>query len=552
MAVAMLASLAVLVSLVALLVWPTSDPPSVANGSGVSPAIGESGQPSAEPLVVYVAASNKSVFEAVRRDYERDRGWRIDVQFGPSQTLLASAEVTGVGDLYLPADDSFLAAARKRGLLDAQLPLGAMRAIVAVPRGNPRKISTWNDLLQPDIRIALGSVEASAIGKMLKASLLERGLWDALHAHTTVYKTTVNEVANDVKAGAVDAGIVFDAVLHDYPTLEGVQLEELAPIKAHVAIGVLKASRQGARARHFARYLAARDKGLARYREFGFQPAVGDEWAETPELTLYSGSMLRPAIERTITEFEQREGARVTRVYNGCGILVAQMKAGQVPDAYFACDKEFMTQVKTLFPASQAVSRNELVILVKKGNPLGIRSLKDLTKDGLRVGIGHEKQCAMGWLTQRTFTEGGIREEVMKNVAVQTPTGDMLVNQMRSGSLDAAVAYLSNAAGAGDSLDAIRIQGLACAVAEQPFGIAKDSRYPRLAERLRDAIRSSGSQERFEQEGFRWVEVDQTPQASGKETSAPPTSAPPTSAPPTSAPATSTPATSAPAPGAAS
>ena len=153
----------------------------------------------------------------------------------------------------------------------------------------------------------------------------------------------------------------------------------------------------------------------------------------------------------------------------------------------------------------------------------------------------------MGWLTQRTFTEGGIREEVMKNVAVQTPTGDMLVNQMRSGSLDAAVAYLSNAAGAGDSLDAIRIQGLACAVAEQPFGIAKDSRYPRLAERLRDAIRSSGSQERFEQEGFRWVEVDQTPQASGKETSAPPTSAPPTSAP-----ATSTPATSAPAPGAAS
>lgn len=503
----MVASLALLVGLIAVLIWPSSNSPSGVVGQGVSGATGGSASVSAEPLVVYVAASNKSVFEAIRKDYERDCGQRVDVQFGPSQTLLASAEVTGTGDLYLPADDTFLDAAGKRGLLDMRLPVATMRAVVAVPQGNPKKIASWHDLLKPDVRIAQGSVEATAIGKLLKASLSARGLWDALESRTTVFKTTVNEVANDVKAGAVDAGIVFDAVLHDYKTLEAVPLPELGPIEAHVAVGVLKASRQAGRARHFVRYLAASDKGLARYREFGFTPVAGDPWAETPELTLYSGSMLRPAIERTIEEFERREGARVTRVYNGCGILVAQMKAGQIPDAYFACDKEFMTQVKSFFPESQAVSRNELVILVKKGNPHGIRSLKDLAKNGLRVGIGHEKQCAMGWLTQRTFAEGGVRDEVMKNVAVQTPTGDMLVNQMRSGSLDAAVAYLSNAAGAGDSLDAIRIQGLPCAIAEQPFGIAKDSRYPRLAERLLDAIRSAESQGRFEKEGFRWVEA---------------------------------------------
>ncbi len=58
--------------------------------------------------------------------------------------------------------------------------------------------------------------------------------------------------------------------------------------------------------------------------------------------------MLRPAIEQTIAEFERREGVKVTRVYNGCGILVAQMKAGEVPDAYFACDSEFMNQVNDI------------------------------------------------------------------------------------------------------------------------------------------------------------------------------------------------------------
>lgn len=196
----------------------------------------------------------------------------------------------------------------------------------------------------------------------------------------------------------------------------------------------------------------------------------------------------------------------MTRVYNGCGILVAQMKAGQIPDAYFACDVEFMNQVKDIFPVSETISQNELVILVKKGNPAGIRNLKDLSKDGLRVGIGHEKQCAMGWLTQRTFDEGGVREQVMKNVVVQTPTGDMLVNQMRSGSLDAAVAYLSNAAGSAEELDAIRIQGIPCSVANQPFGIAKETRHVQLASRLLQAIKTKTSQDRFAQEGFRWAE----------------------------------------------
>ena len=78
---------------------------------------------------------------------------------------------------------------------------------------------------------------------------------------------------------------------------------------------------------------------------------------------------------------------------------------------------------------------------------------------GLRVGIGHEKQCAMGWLTQQTLKEGRLQAEVMKNVTVQSPTGDMLVNQLKAGGLDAAVAYLSNAAGSADVLSAVRIVG---------------------------------------------------------------------------------------------
>jgi len=471
--------------------------------SGCSSA--ETGSTPKPALVVLCAASNQPVFEVIRRDYEQAYGIPVQVQYGPSQTLLAGVEVSQSGDLYLPADDGFLEAVRQKKLAAEMFPLAKMRAVVAAAKGNPKQITTWDDLLRADVRIAQASPDATAIGKLTRQTLSTSGLWESLNQHTTVFKTTVHEVANAVKVGTVDAGIVFDAVLHDYESLEAVTLPELK-IESQVTAAVLATCRQPQRALHFARYLSASDKGLVRYREFGFATVDGDAWSDKPEVTLYAGSMLRPAIEKTITAFEEREGIRVLRVYNGCGILVAQMKAGQVPDAYFACDVEFMKQVQDLFPTSNDISQNELVILVKKGNPFGLASLRDLAKPNLRVGIGHEKQCAMGWITQRTFREGGVQEEVMKNVVVQTPTGDMLVNQMRSGSLDAAVAYLSNAAGSAEFLDAIRIRGLPCSVATQPFGMSKNSGNKRTMERLLQALRAESSQLQFGQEGFRWVD----------------------------------------------
>lgn len=475
----------------------TSRPASKNSGAGTGSK--------ADPLVVLCAVSNQSVMEAIRADYEAEFGVPVQVQYGTSQALLASAEISKSGDVYLPADDSFLKMSRERGLSEADYPLGTMRAVVAVSKGNPKQIAKLDDLLREDVRVCLTNPDGAAIGKLTREVLSVSGQWAALEGRAAVFKTTVTEVANDVKLGTVDAGIVFDAVLHNYPDLEAVTIPELEAAVSHFGATILKSSSNSQQASHFARYLSASDKGLKHYAEHGFHTAAGDPWTDTPELVLYAGSMLRPAIEETITAFERREGVRVTRVYNGCGILVAQMKAGQVPDAYFACDTEFMGQVSDVFPESDVISQNELVIVVKKGNPFEIASLKDLTKPGLRVGIGHEKQCAMGWITQQTFKEAGLQSQLMKNVVVQTPTGDMLVNQMRSGSLDAAVVYLSNAAGSAEFLDAVRIQGIPCSVANQPYGIAKTSKQKLLGDRLLQAIRAESSKDKFATEGFRWV-----------------------------------------------
>ena len=238
-------------------------------------------------------------------------------------------------------------------------------------------------------------------------------------------------------------------------------------------------------------------------KKSGYEIVDGDVWADRPELHLLAGAMLRPAVEETITAFEQREDCQVTRVYNGCGILVAQMKAGQTPDAYFACDVTFMRQVADLFLDQTEVSQNRLAIIVPRGNPHAIHTLEDLGQPGLRLGVGHEKQCAMGALTQTMLNQTGWRAKVMNNVKVQSPTGDMLVNQLRTGSLDAIIAYVSNAVGAKDELEMIAID-IPCAIAVQPVAVGRDSTHKYLTARLLDALESRQSKERFEAQGFTW------------------------------------------------
>jgi molybdate transport system substrate-binding protein len=455
------------------------------------------------PLVLFCAASNQAVIEEILTQYEAEFGRAIQVQYGPSMTLLSSLEVSQLGDLYLPADGSFLDMAREKELVDEVLPIAEMHGVVAVRRGNPLNVTSFADLLRDDVRLVQAG-DAAAIGKVTRRVLGAAGLWRELDQATEAYRTTVTDVANDLVIGAADAGIVYDAVLYSYPDLEYVELPELQATASQVSIGVLRSTQNTAAALHFARYVSSRDRGLKEYAAQGFRVASGDKWSERPELTLYAGSMLRPAIEDSIVEFEEREGVRVSRVYNGCGILVGQMEQGLLPDAFFACDTEFMERVDEWFTSPTNVSQNELVILVQKGNPLAISSLRDLAREDVRVGIGHEKKCAMGWLTQNTLKEAGLQATIMPNVLVEAPTGDMLVNQLRTGSLDAAVAYLSNAAGSGDVLDAIRIDGLECAVASQPWAVAKESDYPQLSHRLYDKLVSPNSQKLFAAEGFRW------------------------------------------------
>jgi len=144
------------------------------------------------------------------------------------------------------------------------------------------------------------------------------------------------------------------------------------------------------------------------------------------------------------------------------------------------------------------------VIAVAKCKSFGLKEVKDLGKDNLKVGVGHEQQCALGAITKETFLKSGVYAAVRKNVKVESPTGDLLVNQLLTGALDAVVCYTSNVTPNLDKLDQIPITGIPCSSPDQPVAIAKGSAKQELAAKLIEYIRSAESRERFEKLGFGW------------------------------------------------
>ena len=298
-----LGSLAVLAILTLLLWW--------------GPGQRDSGSPSG-PLLVWCASGIQAPVEAAVRAFEKECGSSVQLQYGGSGTLLANIQVAGRGDLFIAADEGYLATARSKGLVEEVVPLGLMSPVIAVRKGNPTGIRSVDDL--PAGRISLAQPGAAAIGDVVRALLLKDGRWEALEKKVRVFKTTVMDVAMDVRLGAVDAGIVWDATVAQDPALEAVRDPALDPGQQKVAIGVLRSAVRPAAALRLARWLGAPDKGLLEFARRGYGVVDGDAWAETPEVVFFSGGVNRLAVEDTVRRFEEREGARVTRVYNGCGI----------------------------------------------------------------------------------------------------------------------------------------------------------------------------------------------------------------------------------------
>lgn len=160
------------------------------------------------------------------------------------------------------------------------------------------------------------------------------------------------------------------------------------------------------------------------------------------DLRVLCGSSMAAPVQELGRQFMLAHRARIEFDLGGSETLLPKILAGGRADV-FVCHDPFEEKLKAAGRWTDSVVVGYLapVLAVRPGNPKGIRSLQDLARPGLKIGIGDPRYSTCGELFVGALREQGIEGGVMANVILQARTHAEVANGLVLGPLDAVVVW---------------------------------------------------------------------------------------------------------------
>lgn len=218
-------------------------------------------------------------------------------------------------------------------------------------------------------------------------------------------------------------------------------------------------------------------------------------------LTVFAAASMEPTFTELAPTFEKdHPGVKVVFNFAGSQTLQEQIIQGAPADVFASANQKQMDPVVAagLNAGTPTVyATNELEIVVPPDNPAGITSLRDLTKDGLKLVIcAPEVPC--GSATQSIVKATGI---VLAPVSEEQSVTDVL-GKVQTGEADAGLVYKTDVIAAGDTVLGIPFPESAEAVNKNPIVALTGGPEPKLGQAWVDFILSADVQKTLADAGF--------------------------------------------------
>lgn len=178
---------------------------------------------------------------------------------------------------------------------------------------------------------------------------------------------------------------------------------------------------------------------------------------EDSDLLIYAGAGLKKPMEKIKTSFEKENDKKLNIIYAGSGQLLGQLEQSGKGDIFIVGSKAtYDTAIeKDLAQEGVGIAHHTPVIVTAKGNPKNIKSLKDLSNEGIKVALGEPEANAIGKTSVKIFEKNKI-EGIEENVVVKTATVNELYQAIDNGNADVAIVTRDGALG-NDNLEIIEI-----------------------------------------------------------------------------------------------
>lgn len=166
----------------------------------------------AAELTVSAAASLTEAMTEVKALFEKAHpGVKVNTNFAASGPLFKQIEQGAPVDVFASANQKYMDLAEKANLVLAgtRINFVANDLVLAVPAGNPAKVSDLGSLTQPQVkRIGVGNPDSVPAGQYAKAALTKAGLWETL-TPAYVFGESVRQVLDYLRRAEVDAALVY-------------------------------------------------------------------------------------------------------------------------------------------------------------------------------------------------------------------------------------------------------------------------------------------------------------------------------------------------------
>ncbi|MEX2579869.1 MAG: molybdate ABC transporter substrate-binding protein [Verrucomicrobiales bacterium] len=271
----------------------------------------------------------------------------------------------------------------------------------------------------------------------------------------------------------------------------------------------------GARGWTKAQWFAALDRQVAAKGGTGdpaaaIQPLeefAGRSAERSDSLLIFSGAGLREPMEAARAAYEQETGVKVKTLYAGSACLLAQLAIthrSRPSDLYLPGEQYYMDQAaeRGFVQEEEAICYFVPVIMVAEGNPKNIRTLQDLARPGVRVGMGVERVTAVGKTSVELLERHGLRERVERNLVLHAPTAPELGAAIEIGSIDAAINWDAVAAWYENESDVVTLDPAENIIVRVPLGLLSFSANPRLARDFFDFVVSKAGRDIFRRQRY--------------------------------------------------
>ena len=176
--------------------------------------------------------------------------------------------------------------------------------------------------------------------------------------------------------------------------------------------------------------------------------ATQNGFPSSKRILIFAGAASKPATEEVIKIFQEKFGIPVDVTFGGSGFVLSQMKLARKGDLYFPGSSDFMEVAKKdglVFPETEKIIVYLVpAINVQKGNLKRIYSLKDLTKDGIRVAIANPEFVCVGTyaveIIEKNLTSLE-KEKFKKNLVNYTESCEKTANVISLKAVDAVIGW---------------------------------------------------------------------------------------------------------------